>query len=101
MLVKSWASNPASSVHPSVLPWPRSPPSRSVPCSSDPLARVRRHQRDRRHARGRAVAAAGLGLAIAKFTEVSRTKTVTRQVLFTAVPAALTYAIGSAVGVGV
>ncbi|MEZ5379080.1 MAG: VIT1/CCC1 transporter family protein [Acidimicrobiales bacterium] len=47
------------------------------------------------------VAAVGLGLAIAKFTEVSRTKTVTRQVLFTAVPAALTYAIGSAVGVGV
>lgn len=47
------------------------------------------------------VAALGIGLAIAQFTEVSRVKTIGRQVLFTAVPAALTYAIGSAVGVGV
>lgn len=47
------------------------------------------------------VAAIGVGLAIAAFTEVSRIKTVTRQIVFTAVPAALTYAIGSAVGVGV
>ncbi len=46
------------------------------------------------------IAAVGIGLAIAKFTEVSRTKTVARQVAFTAVPAALTYAIGSLVGVG-
>lgn len=47
------------------------------------------------------VAAVALGLAVARFTEVSRLKTVARQLVFTAVPAALTYAIGSAVGVGV
>ncbi len=47
------------------------------------------------------LAAVGIGLAIAAFTEVSRSKTILRQIVFTAVPAALTYAIGSLVGVGV
>ncbi len=47
------------------------------------------------------VASVGIGLAIAAFTEMSRVKTVARQVAFTAVPAALTYAIGSAIGIGV
>ncbi len=46
------------------------------------------------------VAAVAIGFAIARFTEVSRSKTIARQVVFTAVPAALTYAIGSLVGVG-
>ncbi len=40
-----------------------------------------------------------VGLAIGIFTEASRWRTVSRQILFTAVPALLTYAIGSAIGV--
>lgn len=47
------------------------------------------------------VAAVAIGVAIARFTESSKLRTVGRQVAFTAVPAALTYLIGSAIGVGV
>jgi VIT1/CCC1 family predicted Fe2+/Mn2+ transporter len=39
-----------------------------------------------------------VGVATARFTERSRLKTVLRQLAFTMVPAAITYAIGSAVG---
>lgn len=46
-----------------------------------------------------AVVAVAVGLATARFTERSWWKTVLRQLAFTMVPAAITYAIGSAVGV--
>jgi VIT1/CCC1 family predicted Fe2+/Mn2+ transporter len=46
-----------------------------------------------------AVVAVVVGLATARFTERSKLKTVARQLAFTMVPAAITYAIGSAVGV--
>ena len=46
------------------------------------------------------VAATVVGLVTSHLTERSPVRTVTRQVLFTLVPAALTYAIGSFVGVG-
>lgn len=46
------------------------------------------------------VAAVAVGGAIGRFTGRPLPRTVARQVLFTLVPAALTYAIGSAVGVG-
>jgi vacuolar iron transporter family protein len=45
------------------------------------------------------VAAVGVGLAISRFTEGSTLRTVARQVAFTAVPAAVTYSIGSALGI--
>jgi VIT1/CCC1 family predicted Fe2+/Mn2+ transporter len=47
------------------------------------------------------VAATVVGLVTARLTERSPARTVIRQVLFTLVPAAITYAIGSIVGVGV
>lgn len=47
------------------------------------------------------VVAVVIGVVIARFTDRPATRAVARQVLFTAVPAALTYAIGSAVGVSV
>ena len=47
------------------------------------------------------VVAVVIGAVIARFTDRPATRAVARQVLFTAVPAALTYAIGSAVGVSV
>lgn len=47
------------------------------------------------------VAAVAIGVVIATFTGRSRWRAVLRQVLFTAVPAALTYAIGTAVGLNV
>jgi VIT1/CCC1 family predicted Fe2+/Mn2+ transporter len=47
------------------------------------------------------VAAVAVGTATARFTERSRAVTVLRQIGFTLVPAAITYAIGSAVGVSV
>jgi VIT1/CCC1 family predicted Fe2+/Mn2+ transporter len=46
------------------------------------------------------VAAVAVGGAIGRFTGRSLVRTVTRQVAFTVVPAVLTYAVGSAVGVG-
>jgi vacuolar iron transporter family protein len=46
------------------------------------------------------VAAVAIGTAVARFTERPRPRTIARQVAFTLVPAALTYALGSAVGVG-
>ena len=42
-----------------------------------------------------------VGLVTARLTERPPLRMVTRQVLFTLVPAAITYAIGSLVGVGV
>jgi vacuolar iron transporter family protein len=45
------------------------------------------------------VAAVAVGFAISRFTEGSALWTIGRQVLFTAVPAALTFAIGSAIGI--
>lgn len=45
------------------------------------------------------VAAVVVGAAIGRFTDRPLPRTVARQILFTMVPAALTYAIGSAVGV--
>lgn len=45
--------------------------------------------------------AAIVGVVISRFTERARLVTVARQIAFTAVPAAITYAIGSAVGVGI
>ncbi len=45
------------------------------------------------------VAAVGIGLIIARLTESSVARAVARQCFFTAVPAALAYAIGTAVGV--
>jgi VIT1/CCC1 family predicted Fe2+/Mn2+ transporter len=46
------------------------------------------------------LAALAVGAAIGCFTGRPLVRTVSRQVLFTLVPAALTYAVGSAVGVG-
>lgn len=46
------------------------------------------------------LAAVAIGLAIGRFTEGNRLRAVVRQVLFTAIPAVITYAIGSAIGVG-
>lgn len=45
------------------------------------------------------VAAVVVGVAISRFTGRSLVRTATRQILFTLVPAALTFAVGSAVGV--
>jgi VIT1/CCC1 family predicted Fe2+/Mn2+ transporter len=45
------------------------------------------------------VAAAIVGTIVSRFTEKHRGATVLRQIAFTAVPAAITYAIGSAVGI--
>ena len=45
------------------------------------------------------VAAAAVGIVISRFTERRRLATVVRQIAFTAIPAGITYAIGSAVGV--
>ena len=42
-----------------------------------------------------------IGVVVARFTDRPWTRTVSRQVAFTAVPAALTYAIGTLVGVNV
>jgi VIT1/CCC1 family predicted Fe2+/Mn2+ transporter len=47
------------------------------------------------------LAAVGVGLAVSRFAERPWPIAVGRQVAFTVVPAAVTYAIGSAVGVGV
>jgi vacuolar iron transporter family protein len=47
------------------------------------------------------VAAIAVGVATARFTERSRLRTVLRQIGFTMIPAAVTYAIGSAIGVNV
>ncbi|MFN2504461.1 MAG: VIT1/CCC1 transporter family protein [Acidimicrobiales bacterium] len=47
------------------------------------------------------VTALGVGAALARFTGRSVIRTSVRQLLFAAVPAAITYALGSAVGVGV
>ncbi|MEZ5341349.1 MAG: VIT1/CCC1 transporter family protein [Acidimicrobiales bacterium] len=47
------------------------------------------------------VAAVAVGVAIARLTEGNMARSVGRQLVFTAVPAALTYAIGSLVGVGI
>lgn len=47
------------------------------------------------------VAAVGVGIALAAYTGRPRWYTAGRQVLFTAVPAAITWAIGLAVGIGV
>ena len=47
------------------------------------------------------VAAVVVGLVVSSFTDRSRVRTVLRQVAFTVVPAAVTYVIGSLVGVGV
>ncbi len=44
------------------------------------------------------VAAVVIGLSISHFTEGSRVKAVGRQVLFTAIPAMITYSIGSLIG---
>ena len=43
--------------------------------------------------------AAGVGVIVSRFTERNRVATVVRQIAFTAIPAAITYAVGSAVGV--
>jgi vacuolar iron transporter family protein len=45
------------------------------------------------------VAAVLIGYAISRFTEGSALRAVSRQVLFTAVPAALTFALGSLIGI--
>jgi VIT1/CCC1 family predicted Fe2+/Mn2+ transporter len=45
--------------------------------------------------------AAVVGIIVSRFTERNRLATVARQVAFTAVPAAITFAVGSAVGVTV
>lgn len=47
------------------------------------------------------LAAAIVGFVVSRFTERHRGMTILRQVAFTAIPAAITYAVGSAVGVGV
>jgi VIT1/CCC1 family predicted Fe2+/Mn2+ transporter len=44
--------------------------------------------------------AIAIGLAITRFTETAPVRTVLRQVAFTVIPAAITYLIGSAIGVG-
>ena len=43
--------------------------------------------------------AAVVGVVVSRFTERNRAATITRQIAFTAIPAAITYAVGSAVGV--
>jgi VIT1/CCC1 family predicted Fe2+/Mn2+ transporter len=48
-----------------------------------------------------AVAAIGVGTLLARFTGRSRLYTATRQFVFAMVPAAVTYGIGTAIGVGV
>ena len=45
------------------------------------------------------LAAVAVGAVIARFTDRPRWRSIVRQVLMTAVPAALTYAVGSLVGV--
>lgn len=45
------------------------------------------------------LAAAIVGVIVSRFTERNRVQTVLRQLAFTAIPAGITYAIGSAVGV--
>jgi VIT1/CCC1 family predicted Fe2+/Mn2+ transporter len=45
------------------------------------------------------VAAAAVGVAVARFAERPAWFAVLRQVLFTLIPALITYAIGSAIGV--
>jgi VIT1/CCC1 family predicted Fe2+/Mn2+ transporter len=47
------------------------------------------------------VAAAGVGVALARFTGRSPVRTALRQLAWSAIPAAITYALGSVVGVGV
>src|SRR4051812_6905151 len=47
------------------------------------------------------IASVAVGVAVARFTDRAPWVTIGRQVLFTLVPAAITFAIGSAVGVGV
>ena len=47
------------------------------------------------------VAAVVVGAAISRFTERPWPRTILRQVLFTVIPAGITYAVGAAVGVGV
>jgi hypothetical protein len=47
------------------------------------------------------VAAVGVGWATARLTFRSRTRTIVRQVLFTVIPAGITYALGSVIGVSV
>ena len=47
------------------------------------------------------VCAAVVGAVVSRFTERNRLATVLRQIAFTAVPASVTYAIGSVVGIGV
>lgn len=47
------------------------------------------------------VAAIAIGLGISIFTEGSRSRSVGRQVLFTAIPAAITYSIGTLIGTGI
>ncbi len=46
------------------------------------------------------VAAIAIGYGISVFTEGSKAKAIVRQIAFTAVPAAITYTIGSIIGVG-
>jgi VIT1/CCC1 family predicted Fe2+/Mn2+ transporter len=45
------------------------------------------------------VAAAIVGVIVSRYTERNRVQTIVRQIAFTAIPAAITYAIGSALGV--
>lgn len=45
------------------------------------------------------LAASIVGVIVSRFTERNRLQTVLRQIAFTAIPAAITYAVGSAVGV--
>ena len=46
------------------------------------------------------IAAVLIGYAIARYAETSPARSIARQVAFTAVPAAITYAIGSVIGIG-
>lgn len=46
------------------------------------------------------IAAVLIGYAIARYAETSPARSIGRQVAFTAVPAAITYAIGSVIGIG-
>ena len=45
------------------------------------------------------ITAAVVGVVVSRFTERKRTATVVRQIAFTAIPAAITFAVGSAVGI--
>lgn len=45
------------------------------------------------------LAASIVGVVVSRFTERKRVQTIIRQLAFTAIPAAITYAVGSAVGV--